>query len=286
VSALDGVILAGGRARRMGGVVKPMLEVGGRTLVARTVDAARRAGCERIVVAGPPLDDSLGVQWVSEDPPFGGPVAGLAAALALVEAEWTLVLPGDLAHPERAVAELSAATRAADGVCLVDEEGHRQWLTGIYRTEGLRRRTRETADDLRGGSVRGFLSSLEIAGRPALRGASDDIDTWDHLREARSSARAEMEDDMTDASPRTLPPEALDAWARALREHFGLEPEDLPISLVLDLAREVANGVARPAAPFSAFVAGLVAGRAGGTPDQVRDAVDRITRLAQDWDQS
>jgi hypothetical protein len=89
---------------------------------------------------------------------------------------------------------------------------------------------------------------------------------------------------MADASARTLPPEALDAWAAALRERFGLDADDLPISLILDLAREVANGVARPAAPFSAYVAGLVAGRAGGSPEQVREAVAEITRLAGEWE--
>ncbi len=88
---------------------------------------------------------------------------------------------------------------------------------------------------------------------------------------------------MTEKTPRTLPPEALDAWAAALRERFGLEPADLPISLILDLARDVANGVARPAAPFSAFVAGLVAGRAGGSATDVESVVATITELAQSW---
>ena len=74
-------------------------------------------------------------------------------------------------------------------------------------------------------------------------------------------------------SEKTLPPEALDAWAAALRERFDLAPDDLPIGLILDLARDVAHGVARPAAPFSAFVAGLVAGRAGGTPEDTAAAV-------------
>ncbi|WP_434809937.1 DUF6457 domain-containing protein [Microbacterium sp. bgisy189] len=83
---------------------------------------------------------------------------------------------------------------------------------------------------------------------------------------------------------RTLPPEALDAWADALRARFDLGPDDLPVSLILDLARDVANGVARPAAPFSAFAAGLVAGRAGGTPEQVRDAVAAVTELAAEWE--
>jgi len=80
-----------------------------------------------------------------------------------------------------------------------------------------------------------------------------------------------------------LPPEALDAWAQALQELFGLEAEDIPVGLILDLARDVAVGVARPAAPLSAFVAGLAAGRAGGTPEQVRARVAEVTALADGW---
>ncbi|MFV0319356.1 MAG: DUF6457 domain-containing protein [Microbacterium sp.] len=80
-----------------------------------------------------------------------------------------------------------------------------------------------------------------------------------------------------------LPPEALDEWADALRERFDLGPDDVPISLILDLARDVSVGVARPAAPFSAYVAGLVAGRAGGSPEEVRSAVQAITELAAGW---
>jgi hypothetical protein len=80
-----------------------------------------------------------------------------------------------------------------------------------------------------------------------------------------------------------LPPEALDAWADALRELFGLEADDVPTPLILDLARDVAVGVARPAAPLSAFVAGLAAGRSGGSPEQVQRAVAEITSLANGW---
>ncbi|MET0779904.1 MAG: DUF6457 domain-containing protein [Microbacterium sp.] len=80
-----------------------------------------------------------------------------------------------------------------------------------------------------------------------------------------------------------LPPEALDSWAEALRELLGLDADDIPIPLILDLARDVAIGVARPAAPLSAFAAGLAAGRAGGTPQQVRTSVAEITSLAAGW---
>jgi hypothetical protein len=80
-----------------------------------------------------------------------------------------------------------------------------------------------------------------------------------------------------------LPPEALDDWADAVRERLGLGADDLPITLILDLAADVARGVARPAAPVSAFAAGLAAGRAGGSPDQVREAVAALSTLATDW---
>lgn len=83
---------------------------------------------------------------------------------------------------------------------------------------------------------------------------------------------------------RTLPPEALDAWAAALRERFGLTEADVPVAAVLDLTRDVANDVARPAAPLGAFVAGLVAGRAGADPAHVREALTAVAALAEEWD--
>ncbi len=81
-----------------------------------------------------------------------------------------------------------------------------------------------------------------------------------------------------------LPPEALDAWVAALAERFDLAPGDVPIGLILDLARDASKGVARPAAPVSTFVAGFVAGRAGGSADEVRAAVAAITELAENWE--
>jgi hypothetical protein len=86
-------------------------------------------------------------------------------------------------------------------------------------------------------------------------------------------------------SSRTLPPEALDAWAAAMRERFGLTEDDVPVAAVLDLTRDVAHSVARPAAPLGAFVAGLVAGRAGDDPAEIAAALRAVTELARNWEQ-
>ncbi|MET0736381.1 MAG: DUF6457 domain-containing protein [Microbacterium sp.] len=86
---------------------------------------------------------------------------------------------------------------------------------------------------------------------------------------------------MSEHLPEHLPPEALDEWVATLCTRFGLAADDVPIGLILDLARDVANGVARPAAPVSAFVAGLVMGRTGA--GEASETADTISALAADW---
>ena len=286
--SLDAIILAGGRASRLGGVAKPLLEVGGRPLLTLAVDAAADAGALRIVVAAPPLRDDPRVRWVREDPPFGGPVAGIVAALPHTDATWVLVLPADLPRARDAVARLRAAQPGPDGVRMVDAGGRAQPLTAIYRAQALRAAASALPHGGRDLPVRALVADLRVRDVQDADESALDVDTWQDLEEARRrqgvpQAAPETERTMSSENSRTLPPEALDAWAAALRERFDLTGDDLPVSLVLDLARDVANDVARPAAPFSAFAAGLVAGRAGGSPEQVREAVAAVVDLAAAW---
>ncbi|MEV0607690.1 NTP transferase domain-containing protein [Polymorphospora rubra] len=74
------VLLAGGAARRMAGVDKPAVPVGGRPMRERVLAAVADA-YPRIVV-GPPDGLPAGVLTAREDPPGSGPVAALAAGLA------------------------------------------------------------------------------------------------------------------------------------------------------------------------------------------------------------
>lgn len=290
----DAIVLAGGRASRLGGAAKPLLEVNGVSLLSRTITAARDAGAGRVIVAGEPvLEDAL-IEWVREDPPFGGPVAAILASLSRVEAEWTLVLACDLPGVERALALLPLdapdVLSLTDGAHLTDASGRSQWLTAIYRTSALRDAAASVPDAGRNAPVRLLVGGLRLSAVPAPEAATHDVDTWEDLEWARGLSDAPGEDSTvsesktsSEGSGRTLPPEALDRWANALGERFELANDDVHVSLILDLARDVANGVARPAAPVSAFVAGLVAGRAGGSPESVREAVRAITELAEKW---
>lgn len=82
---------------------------------------------------------------------------------------------------------------------------------------------------------------------------------------------------------RTLPPEALEEWLQAACEELDLDPQDVSLPLILDLARDVAHGVARPAAPLSAFLVGLAAGRRGGDEQSQREAARALVVLASTW---
>jgi hypothetical protein len=87
---------------------------------------------------------------------------------------------------------------------------------------------------------------------------------------------------MTDAQE----PEVLDRWVAEAAELLGLDPQEVPIGTVLELARRVAHAVARPAAPVTTFLLGLAvgagsAGGAGAGPHEVAALADRIAALAE-----
>ncbi len=71
------VILAGGTAVRMDGIDKAGVEYAGRTLLEHALAAVSEA--VEVVVVGEPVPTSRPATFVREDPPQGGPAAGLLA---------------------------------------------------------------------------------------------------------------------------------------------------------------------------------------------------------------
>jgi molybdopterin-guanine dinucleotide biosynthesis protein A len=182
--ALAAVVLAGGRSTRLGGRDKATLLLDGARLVDRAVAAAQGAGAAAVVVVGP-ASLGPGVPVVQEDPPFGGPVAGIAAGLAALGGSTAvLVLACDLADPVAAVTALTAAWARTDpGVHLLDAEGRPQWLAGIYRRD-LLEESLSALGDPAGQSARQLLSGLPLRGVPVAPSAAADIDTWEDLSKA------------------------------------------------------------------------------------------------------
>jgi molybdopterin-guanine dinucleotide biosynthesis protein A len=130
------VVLAGGKAARLGGQAKPQLLVGGRPILAAVLEAV--AGAERRIVVGPPQPVPADVLLVRERPPGGGPVAAVRAGLVDVASDVVVVLAGDLPFLTAAVVDGLRERLTGDGVLVVDDTGRDQYLLGAWRTAALR----------------------------------------------------------------------------------------------------------------------------------------------------
>lgn len=168
-----GLVLAGGAARRLSGVDKPMLEVGGEPLLRKVIRALD--GADPVIVVGPERPGFVDVVWTREDPPRSGPVAALATGLALVRTEIVVVLAGDLPRVGASTVDtLRAGIGDRDGALLVDADGYRQWLAGAWRTGRLRA---ALAEERHAKSLRAVLTRLDFTEIPDSAGESADIDT-------------------------------------------------------------------------------------------------------------
>lgn len=182
----DAVLLAGGEGRRLGGAAKPALQVGGRRLVDIAVAAA--SGASRIVLVGPDPGGLPPVTVVREDPPGGGPVAGLATGLEQTAAPYVLVLATDLPFlTTTAVDVLRLAIGGSDVALLVDGGGGDQCLVAFWRRGALVAAIGETSSAA-GRSVRSLLADAHAVRVPVGTDRPPpwyDCDTQEQLDEAR-----------------------------------------------------------------------------------------------------
>jgi molybdopterin-guanine dinucleotide biosynthesis protein A len=157
-------VLAGGDGSRIGGG-KPLIRLGGKTLIERAFDRARIWSNQVVVVIRTP--DQLGehvLPWIADAAGIDGPLAGLAAALewacrlgadALVTIPCDMpFLPGDLATRLREEAgEHDAA--------LASSAGELHPVCSLWRNAAIYEFPRYCASGRR--SLRGFAEQLGFA---------------------------------------------------------------------------------------------------------------------------
>lgn len=183
----DAVVLAGGRASRLG-TPKPGLVVAGRPLLEHALAAASAA--RATVVVGPDELADARYALTREDPPFGGPAAGIAAGLAALPddgaAPWVLVLACDVPRAADAVPLLLAAAAGArvDAVRAV-RGGRDQWLVGLYRRDALDAAVARFRAEggLDGAPAHRLLGGLDARTVEDRAGLTDDVDTWQDAHE-------------------------------------------------------------------------------------------------------
>jgi molybdenum cofactor guanylyltransferase len=170
-------ILAGGRARRLGGRSKPLVAIDGAPVLERQLDVLAPRVAEVLIAVAPgaaalPVPDRwrTNVRFVEDEQVDAGPLAGVAAALGAMRTRWLLVVAGDLPGLSPAVVELLICAVTDDADAIVPRVGglpepllavygdrtlaaarsrlaaHRRKASGLVTDEGLRIRWIEEAE--------------------------------------------------------------------------------------------------------------------------------------------
>lgn len=186
--AIAVIILAGGEGRRMGGD-KPTRLLGGRTLLDRAIEGARRWS-DRIVIAARDGDQVGATDYeVLLDPPsVGGPLAGLVSARKLGR-ELVLTVPCDMPFLP---ADLAGRLRDAlgdRGAALAASGGRVHPVCGLWRSDRLSELAGYLATGRR--SVIGFSELLDYAAVEWEEAAFININTPAEL--ATAEARLALE---------------------------------------------------------------------------------------------
>lgn len=270
------VVLSGGRARRLGRD-KAAVTVRGVRLIDHVLRSLPRD--VPVVVVGPatpglPAD----VTVTREDPPGGGPLAGLAAGLELVRTSLTAVCAVDMPFAASHLARLVTLIGENDAVVPVDDRGVRQPLGAVYRTDSLRSGLR-TLGDPAGIPFRRLVDLLSVSEVRLPGDELRDIDTVADLAAARStkiSNTAAKDGIMIDTA--TVRGARMKDWVEAVKAELGVTAE-VDLDRILDVAKDAAHGVERPAAPVTTYLLGYAV--AGGADPA--EAAARIHRMAEEW---
>lgn len=126
---ITGLVLAGGRARRMQGRDKGLIELAGRPLVAYVIAALHNQVCQVLINANRNLARyaELGCPVIPDDTlEYLGPLAGLAAGMRAATTPYVLTVPCDSPLPAPRLAErLYASLKAAGAQAAMARDSER-----------------------------------------------------------------------------------------------------------------------------------------------------------------
>ena len=120
---LTGIVLGGGRSRRLGANQSKLLtHIGGKLVLARVADSLKQICSELVLVVRPDQDDdipdlgiALNMHVVTDTTPHEGPLAAIHAGLAASTTPLCFVIAGDHPFVSRNLVQAMAATSLADG---------------------------------------------------------------------------------------------------------------------------------------------------------------------------
>jgi molybdopterin-guanine dinucleotide biosynthesis protein A len=130
---VSGVIQAGGRSTRMGGRPKALMELGGRRIVERVLDAVAPAVDDLLLVTNTPdLYASLGLPMVADVYPDAGSLGGIYSGLKAAPGEAAFTVACDMPFLHPAVVRLVVARAGEADVVIPRVGGQLETLHACY----------------------------------------------------------------------------------------------------------------------------------------------------------
>jgi molybdopterin-guanine dinucleotide biosynthesis protein A len=161
------IVLSGGTNKRFGSDKSQAL-LKGETLLDHVLSFIP-AGIKTVIVG----------KDVFEQPPLGGPVAGIARGVREVDTEYVAIAAVDMPYGSSLFPQLLEAI-TDDAAMPVDSQGFKQPLCGIYRRQALLAALAKLGD-VHGQSMRALCDLLLINEISVEAGALVDIDTPEDL---------------------------------------------------------------------------------------------------------
>jgi len=265
----DSIVVAGGKATRMGGLDKAMLPLGlsGKALIVDVIKSCQ--GKVFIVGSSREIDAESQelVNWVPDLNPGGGPAAGIWSGLGSISTEYVFISAADQTLTNETVTRIVSAAQGNDGAWAIRADGNGQPLCACVRTD-LLRELLEPTQGINQSPLR-LLSTLNMVGVTVNPNQVVDFDTWQDV------AKAVKESDAMD--------QITQMWLARVATLLNVDSHDVLTSELLDLTREVAHGVERKSAPLTTFLIGYAAGKESLNPDEVRKLIETVSNAVAEW---
>jgi molybdopterin-guanine dinucleotide biosynthesis protein A len=182
-------VLAGGEGSRIGGG-KPLIRLGGKTLIERAYDCARSwSNHAAVIIRSPHQLGEHDLPWIADAAGIEGPLAGLAAAL-----EWAcrlgagalVTIPCDMPFlPGNLVRRLLAEAGEHDAA-IASSGGELHPVCSLWRNEAIYEFPRYCASGRR--SLRGFAEQLGFA---EVKWPAEPLDPFFNINSPADLAAAE-----------------------------------------------------------------------------------------------
>jgi len=165
VEKISGVILAGGRGRRLHGLMKPKILIQGEAIISRIISVIRDLFDEIIIVTNNPeefMDFDL-CKIVKDVISNAGPLGGLHAAMKNSSGNAIFVFAGDMPFLDKAIIkEMKEVYKNSDYDALIPRiDGEIEPLHAIYSTS-LSETLETFVNNDNGRAVRDFIKLLNV----------------------------------------------------------------------------------------------------------------------------